>query len=243
MRLLLRYRTGDITHPNGDVDGTQVRTILSTLGWLPRDNEFAQEKLREVIARLPDGIQREIRHGDPVLIEPRTGLWGIVSAENHNQLRIRLIEDDLDTLKDVATTVVDEFPIAFHSQCSRDLGFDPEVAIRRFDSEIRIVVGRIEEYHTAGFWRFCRKLRRRESFLTILLVALTVAAVAGAAVMYKLTPHGDWEFWRGYLDRGGTAVLVAALTTVINLYFEFRNWRNDKRRINWGSSVDGDGSQ
>jgi hypothetical protein len=232
--LLLRYHTGDANHPDGDLPVDEVRRILGSLGWIPRQSTFADEKLEEIIGKMPDTIRDEVRAGTPVLITPRPGLWGIVSSETQNQLYIRLIDHDLDTLRSVADKVVAEFPFAFHQQTGRDLGFDPEVAIRRFDSEVRIVVGSIEDAHAAGYLRYAHNERPREYFLIATLVGLTVAFIAASIAIFLAYDDATWTYWRGYLDRGGTTFLTAALTTMVNLFFEYRNWRNDQRRVRWG---------
>jgi hypothetical protein len=236
VRLLLRFRTGNHDNPDDDVERAQVEKVLIRLGWLPRDGDFAKEKLDAVVLQMPNGIQAEIRAGDPLVFTPRPGQWGIVSSETHNELKVRLVNDDLDTLKSVATTVVDRLPDAFETVMGHKGEFDSEVAIRRFDSEIRIVVGQIEEYHALGFWRYSRTLRRGQAFVALTLVALTVLVMGASVPMYVLAPDGAWEYWRGYLDRGATALLTAALITLVNINFEFRHWRNEKQRINWGTS-------
>ncbi|WP_194906009.1 hypothetical protein [Catenulispora rubra] len=233
MRLLLRYHTGDAHYPDGDVAPDDVRKILGSLGWIPRQSTFADDKLEEIIGKMPDTIKDEIRAGTPVLITPRPGLWGIVSSETQNQLYIRLIDHDMETLRSVADKVVAEFPEAFERQTGRDLGFDPEVAIRRFDSEIRIVVGTIEDAHTTGFLNYARTERPREHFLVLALALLTSLSIAASVIIFAAHDETTWTYWRGYLDRGGTTFLTAALTTIVNLYFEYRNWRNDNRRVRW----------
>lgn len=236
MRLLLRYRTDDGQHPDGDITHQQVLKILRGLGWMPRENGFATTKLTEVLDMLPEPIRRQVTAGEPILIAPRPGLWGIVSSENEHQLFIRLVDHDLATLRSAADMVVDTFPPAFSRETGRDPEFDPEVAIRRFDSEVRIVVGEIEEKHTTGFWRYARKQRRREYLAGLLLSLMMVAVVVGSLAIFFFA-HGTDDYWRGYLDRVGTAFLTAALTIFINIVFEFRHWRNDKRRINWEDHV------
>jgi hypothetical protein len=233
MRLLLRYRTDDGQHPDSDVTPQQVRKIFGTLGWIPRESDFARQKLTEVIGKLPDTIRDEVIAGDPVLITPRPGLWGIVSSETEHQLYIRLIDHELTTLRSLADLVVDAFPRAFRQETGRDPGFDSEVAIRRFDSEVRLVVGKVEEQHTAGFWQYARMRRRREFLVALLLSFVVAACIGGSIVMFLFTPTVDGDYWRAYLDRTGTAFLAAVLTTLVNIVFDFRSWRDDKRRINW----------
>jgi len=233
MRLLLRYRTGDPEHPDGDVPPERIRSILSSLGWVPVDSANSKAKLDEVVERMPDTIRKQVQDGQPILIMPRPGLWGIVSGEVHNQLFIRIISEDMSTLHEVAGVIVERFPPAFQRDVGRDLGFDPEVAVRRFDSETRMTVGSVEEAHNAGFWRFARTERRREFVLATSLAAATLFLAGASIAIFLFTGNAGWDYARGYLDRIASAFVTATLTTVINLYFEFRRWRNDKRRVKW----------
>lgn len=233
MRLLLRYNTGNANHLDEDLTAEQVRKIFSSAGWIPKNSELAKNKLEKVLNDMPDTIRDEIMSGEPLAIMPLPGLWGIVSSETHNQLYIRLISNDFGELQRVADKVVDEFPGAFRRELDRNPGPDPQVAIRRFDSEIRIVVGTIVDHLTTGFWRYSRTQRRRESLVALSFLALTVLSIGLSALIFRFTNTANWDYWRGYLDRGGTAFFAASLTTLINLYFEYRNWRIEKRHVNW----------
>jgi hypothetical protein len=233
MRLLLQYKTADPKHPHTDVHPDDLRTMLGGLGWLPTDEYFAKDKLDAVIQRMPDTIRSQIAGANPILVTTRPGTWGIVSMENRNRIFVRLLHDDLATLRGEAEEVVTKFPEGFEAEFGRDLGFEPEVVIRRFDTEARMVAGEIQLLRNYGLWRYARELRRRELWTFLALAALTVVSVAGSLLMFATHVPANLDYYRGYLDRTGTALLTASLTTIVNLIFEYRAWRNLKVRIKW----------
>jgi len=110
------------------------------------------------------------------------------------------------------------------------------VVIRRFDSEERMVVGRVQRLRDYGFWKYLRRIRNRE-FLTIAtLSTLTfVTAIASIAVFLTLSSKSA-DYWRAYLDRGTTTFLTAALTILITMILEYRAWVNLKVSIQWNWS-------
>jgi hypothetical protein len=210
-----------------------VRNVLAGLGWLPTDHAFAQTKLKEIIERLPGTIRDEVAGAKPILITTRPGTWGVVSHEKHNRLHIRLLHSDLQTLREEAEEVVAKFPSAFEAEFNRDLGFEPEVVIRRFDSEERMVAGQVQDLRNYGFRRYLREVRKRERTTMLLLCALTALTVGGSILMFLLADNPTTSYWRGFLDRGGTTFLTAALTILIAMVLEYRAWTNTKIRIKW----------
>lgn len=236
MRLVLRYITGNSKHPHTDASGEGVRSVLAGLGWLPSDENFATSKLKEILDRLPTAIRDEVIRAHPVLITTRPGTWGVVSHENRNRLHIRLLHSDLQTLREEAEEVVAKFPAAFATEFNRDLGFEPEVVIRRFDSEERMVAGKVQPLHNYGFWRYLRTIRRRELATMTLLYCLTALTVCGSVAIFGLSNGEVATYWRGFLDRGGTTFLTAGLTILITMVLEYRAWTNTKIRIHWAWS-------
>lgn len=233
MRLLLRYITGDPKHPHTDVSNDGIRNVLSGLGWLLTDDEFAKKKLAECIQRMPETIRDQIAGANPILISTRPGTWGVVSHEQRNRVHIRLLHNDLQTLREEAEEVVAKFPAAFMAEFDRDLGFEPEVVIRRFDSEERMVAGAVQRIRDFGFWRYLRQERRREYLTISTLFLLTASTVTGSITMFFADTSLTADYWRGFLDRGATTFLTAALTILINMILEYRAWSNLRVRIKW----------
>lgn len=233
MRLLLRYITGDSKHPHTDASDEGVRSVLAGLGWLPTDHEFARTKLKEIIDRLPTPIRDQVAGANPILITTRPGTWGVVSHENRNRLHVRLLHSDLQTLREEAEEVVAKFPFAFAAEFNRDLGFEPEVVIRRFDSEERMVAGQIQDLRNYGFLRYLHHVRRRELATMLLLCSFTALTIGASILMFALADGPTPNYWRGFLDRGGTTFLTAALTILITMVLEYRAWTNTKIRIQW----------
>jgi hypothetical protein len=232
MRLLLRYVTGNPKHPHTDVSDDGVRNVLEGLGWMLTDADYSKTKLAEIIYRLPVTIRDQVAASNPVLTSTRPGTWGIVSHEKRNRLHVRLLHDDLQTLREEAEEVVANFPDAFEAEFDRDLGFEPEVVIRRFDSEERMVAGQVRRLHKYGFWRYLREERRRELLTMITLTLITVAALAGSIPLF-FASSATHDYWRGFLDRASTTFLTAVLTILINMILEYRTWSNSRVRIKW----------
>ncbi|WP_143116018.1 hypothetical protein [Lentzea xinjiangensis] len=207
--------------------------MLSELGWLPTDAGFAAAKLAEIIEHLPGTIRAQVAGAEPILISTRPGTWGIVSHENSRRLHIRLLHDDLQTLREEAEDVVRQFPEAFHVAFRRDLGFEADVVIRRFDSEERMVAGKVQDVRDYGFWRYLKRVRRREFLTMTTLFVLTSLSVASSVLIFSLWSSHAFDYWRGYLDRGATAFLTATLTILITMILEYRAWSNLRVRIKW----------
>jgi hypothetical protein len=143
------------------------------------------------------------------------------------------LHTDLQTVREEAEEVVSSFPDAFEAEFHHDLGFEPEVVIRRFDSEERMVAGRVQRIRNFGFWRYLHQERRREYLTMAIMTLLTLAAVVGSIVTFALTNTINGEYWRGFLDRGGSTLITAVLTLLINMILEYRAWTNERVRIKW----------
>ncbi|MEV6336230.1 hypothetical protein AB0M12_16085 [Nocardia vinacea] len=237
MRLLLEYKTGDAEHQHADVKDETVKRVLGGLGWLSTNEKFAETKLKELLGRLPDAIREQVTEANPILIGPRSGTWGVVSHEKANRIHIRLLHDDLQTLRQEADKVVAVFPPAFKIEFNRDLGFEPEVVIRRFDNEDRLVAGVVQQLNDYGFWKYMRKERHRELVTLASLSLLTVATLGASIPMSYFTSGVHADYWRGFLDRFGSTFFTAALTILITVIIEYRKWVNARIRIKWAFDV------
>lgn len=233
MRLLLQYRTGDPRHQHSDVSDEAIRRVLGGLGWLPSDYAFASTKLKEIIERMPTTIRSQVSGGNPILISTRPGTWGVVSQEQHNRVYIRLLHDDLRTLRGEAEEVVVRFPDAFRAEFDRDLGFEPEVVIRRFDSEERMVAGEVQNLRDYRFVKYLRHLRMRELLTVTVLSVLTLLGIGGSVLLFVSESSSAADYWRGFLDRAGTTFFTATLTVLITTFLDYRAWTNLKTRIKW----------
>ncbi len=57
-----------------------------------------------------------------------------------------------------------------------------------------------------------------------------------AALPYAWLPGADWTYLRGYLDRLASVIQTAAIIMVVNLVFEYRDWRSAKAVIDWSTA-------
>jgi hypothetical protein len=55
----------------------------------------------------------------------------------------------------------------------------------------------------------------------------------GSFAVYHFYHGVSWDYIRGYFDRGATALITAALTALVGLLFNFREWRNEGPNIKW----------
>jgi hypothetical protein len=60
-----------------------------------------------------------------------------------------------------------------------------------------------------------------------------VLSTVAALVLYLRFSGDGWAYIRGYLDRLSSAVQTATVIMVVNLIFEYRDWRGAKATIEW----------
>jgi hypothetical protein len=57
--------------------------------------------------------------------------------------------------------------------------------------------------------------------------------MVAALVLYSYSDGGYWAYVRGYLDRLSSAMQTATVIMVVNLVFEYRDWKDAKTIIEW----------
>jgi hypothetical protein len=220
-----------------DAGRDQVEATLRDLGWLPRqaaDSGFAERRRKEILDQLPESVREEIADTDPILVDVSTGLWGLASTERQRLLVLRLPHHSLDLLKHRCEQIVVDFPRAFAAATGRSCAFRREAEIQRFDSEELIARGRINLTRETTLLSYLRAQRPRERTLLVTMAALTAFTTVLSLAAFVSYPASDTaSYLRGYLDRGATVFFTACLTTLVNLAFEYRQWRSSTAVVQW----------
>jgi hypothetical protein len=221
----------------GELGRAQVEAVLAGMGWCPdhpADSDYIRTTRAGVLARLPDPVRAEIAAHDPVLITTFPHVWGLASFDRRHVLVLCLLGDDLEVVKQQCTQIAVHLPRAFaRLPAGSPCEFDPAVEIRRYDGNVLVTRGVISETGQVRFGRFLWAVRRRERVTLTVLTAVFAISAALSLVMYLHHPGADWVYARGYLDRMGGAAFIAALTTVVNLVFEYRDWKGSAAVIEW----------
>jgi hypothetical protein len=221
----------------GELDRAQVEAVLAGMGWCPDhpgDSEYLRGKMAGVLARLPESVRAEVAAQDPVLITTFPQVWGLASFDRRHVLVLCLLGDDLEVIKQQCTQIAVHLPRAFaRAPAGLPCEFDPHVEIRRYDGNVLLARGVISETGQVGFGRFLLAVRRRERITLTVLTAVFAISASLSLVMYLRYPGADWVYARGYLDRMGGAAFIAALTTFVNLVFEYRDWKGSAAIIEW----------
>lgn len=228
MRALLSCRTGP-------ADRTSVEHALATLGWCPDhpdDSAYLRERRAELTAKLPEPMRPELLKLDPVLITTFPNVWGFASFDRREALVLCLFGDDLAVLQQQCAHAVSVLPQAVERvgpghRCD----FDPHVEIRRFDENALIARGVISNTAHVRFTRYLWSTRRRER--VVLLALLGLCALSMGAALALWFAGEDWAYVRGYADRLSSAIQTAIVIMLINLIFEYQDWRHTRAVIVW----------
>jgi hypothetical protein len=111
--------------------------------------------------------------------------------------------------------------------------FDPHVEIRRYDGNALVARGVISDTSHVRFRRYVWTVRRRERVVLAALIGVCVLSILAALALYAWVPGAGWAYLRGYLDRLASAVQTAAIIMVVNLVFEYRDWKGARAVIEW----------
>jgi hypothetical protein len=221
----------------GPVERAAVERVLAAMGWCPdhpADSPYLRGRRAELMAKLPDAIRAELAACDPVLITTFPNVWGLASFDRRHVLLLCLFGDDLEVLKQQCVHAAAAFPGTFERVLSGErCEFDPHVEIRRFDGNALIARGVVSDTGRVRFRRFVWSVRRRERVVLLALAGLGVLSMAAALLLYLRFPTDNGAYVRGYLDRLSSAVQTAAVIMVVNLVFEYRDWKGATAVIEW----------
>jgi hypothetical protein len=221
----------------GAVERADVERVVAAMGWCPNHPDgspYLLGRRADLMARLPDEVREEIAACDPVPITTFPNVWGLASFDRRHALLLCLFSDDLELMKQQCVQTAVAFPRTFARVLDgRPCEFDPHVEIRRYDGNAVVARGRISDTGHIRFRQFVWTVRRRERIVLLMLTGVGVVSVLAALALYAWRPGEDWTYLRGYLDRLASAVQTAALIMVVNLVFEYRDWKGAKAVIDW----------
>jgi hypothetical protein len=221
----------------GSADRATVGHALAAMGWCPDhpdDSPYLRSRRAEIVAKLPDTVRAELVSRDPVLITTFPNVWGLASFDRRGVLLLCLFGDDLEALKQQCAHAATSFPPTFEQVVAgQRCEFDPHVEVRRFDGNALVARGAISSTRHVRFGKYVWSVRRRERVVLLALLCLCVLSTISAFVLYLRFGGGDWDYVRGYLDRLSSAVQTAAVIMVVNLVFEYRDWKGAKTVIEW----------
>jgi hypothetical protein len=221
----------------GPADRADVERALAAMGWCPDhpdDSPYLRGRRAEMVAKLPDSVRAELVMRDPVLITTFPNVWGLASFDRRDSLLLCLFSDDLEVLKQQCVHAAAAFPRAFERVAAgHRCEFDPHVEVRRFDGNALVARGAISSTGHIRFRSYMWSVRRRERVVLLALAGLCVLSTVTALVLYLRFAGADWAYVRGYLDRLSSAVQTATVIMVVNLVFEYRDWKGAKAIIEW----------
>ncbi|MEH0109010.1 hypothetical protein V6N00_04665 [Tersicoccus sp. MR15.9] len=237
MRAVLTLPTPGRTLTRDDT----VEALRST-SWLPHQGPETEAWRREQVERLkgnlPDAVQQQLALGESIFIQVDS-VEGLVSLEREEVVLIRLFgtTESIEAIKDAVNKVAGTLPRAFmhaFGETTTELRLDDEVVIRQAGDDRTLAKGVIATPNTLRFGRYVVTERPRERSLLVWLVVLAVliAVVSVSPVVLGWTGVA-WSEVKGYGGRIASALVMAILTTVINLVFEYRDWRNDRTEVQW----------
>ena len=227
--------------PDAEITRPDVIEALQPTSWLPRQDADTQDwrdaQVERLAELLPEQIRQQLLRAETVYIQVGTAVEGIVSLEKERTVVVRLFAttDDIESIKQAVTTVASRLPSAFTNHSGQaDLALENEVVIRQNQDGRTLAKGLIVTPHTLRFRSYLRTERPRERrLLSLLIWAMALSFAVSLVIAIQ-----DWgsltaDEFRGYGERVASALLVAALTTFVNLVFEYRDWRNVRTEVSW----------
>lgn len=242
MRALLTLPT-----PGRDLKLDQVRDALKQTTWLPRTNsqgnqDWVDQRVTALIEKFPPEVREQLLDADKAYIQVGFAVQGLVSLEREQTVIVRLLAtgEHSDAIKDAVAQVAKRLPLAFQATADMaDLALHDEIVVRQDNNGETVAKGKILTPHTAPFRQYIAKERPRERRVLKWLgwlLGITLVAEVGIAVAVGLGAiQSTWwlEEVHGYAGRLSSAFVVAILTTLINLRFEYRDWRSEETDVQW----------
>ena len=197
------------------------------------------EQVDRLIKDLPDKVATQLTAADVLYIQVGTSVEGLVSLEREQSVAVRLFEttDNIESIKAAVTTVASRLPVALQGvagETAQALALEDEVVIRQSQDGRTLAKGLIVTPHTLRFRSYLESERPRERRLLQWLGSGAVVCFAiGLFLALQAYDTVGARQVEGYAERICSALVVAFLTTVVNLVFEYRDWRNVRTEVQW----------
>lgn len=225
----------------GQLDSVELRKALEGSTWLPTaapDTPWTQSRIGSIIDEFPEGIRHQLLESEHVYVEVGLTVKGLASLERRNTVMIRLVDSagDIAAIKSAVESVAQYLPEALSNTTGNtNLALHKEIEIRQKNGDITVAKGEIVTPHILGFWRYLSAERRRELVLSRWLGLLLLAAFVASVALEWLHPIPlSWpDVTRGHVERLSSALAVAILTMLVNLRFEYRDWRSETTDVRW----------
>lgn len=242
MRALLTLPT-----PGRDLTLDQVRDALKETTWLPRTSNqdtqvWAEQRIAALIEKFPPEVREQLIGAEKAYIQVGFAVQGLVSLEREQTVIVRLLAtgEHSDAIKDAVAQVAKRLPLAFQATTEMGaLALDDEIVVRQDNDGETVAKGKILTPHTAPYRQYVTEERPREwrvlKWLGWLLGISLVVELSAAVVVGLHVLQSTWwlEEIHGYVGRLSSAFVVAILTTLINLRFEYRDWRSEETEVQW----------
>lgn len=238
--------------PGVSFDLDRLQFLLTPTGWLltAPEPQWQQTTLTTLLRQLPADVQAQLRDAERLLIQVDRSTWGIVSLERKQCVLVRLIQPDGDlaSMKRAAEAVAQRLPTALGG--SRDgvgskdgalstdgagsIDLTDTIWIRSNNTGETLAQGSVVSHRTLRFGAYLAQERRREARWLRYAVLLTVLFAAAGISIHLLGWTGAGAVQaQGYLERIASGLFVASLTLLVNLQFEYSDWRSPAAGVHW----------
>ncbi|WP_111508740.1 hypothetical protein [Mycobacterium kyogaense] len=224
-----------------ELDVVELREALAPTTWLPSadpDEPWMKARVDALVQEFPESLRVQLQQAGVIYIQVGLTVEGLVSLERHGAVMIRLVHDgnDVSAIKAAVHTLARHLPDALKAATGNDdLGLETDIEIRQRHGGIAVAKGEIITPHRLRFPKYVRTERPREFALVCVLAGLLAATFVTSLWLAHLHPISlSWpDVIRGHGERISSALVVALLTILINLLFEYRDWRSETTEVRW----------
>lgn len=223
------------------LDLNQLRAALAPTTWLPSadtNEPWMKARVEALVQEFPESLRTQLQQAGLIYIQVGLTVEGLVSLEREGAVMIRLVHDgdDVSSIKAAVDTLARHLPDALKAATGNaDLGLEKEIEIRQKQGGIAVAKGEIITPHNLRFVKYVRTERPREFTLFCVLFGLLLGTFSTSLWLARIHPILlSWpDVIRGHGDRISSALVVALLTILINLLFEYRDWRSETTEVRW----------
>lgn len=223
------------------LDLNQLRAALAPTTWLPSadtNEPWMKDRVEALVQEFPESLRTQLQQAGLIYIQVGLTVEGLVSLEREGAVMIRLVHDgdDVSSIKAAVDTLARHLPDALKAATGNaDLGLEKEIEIRQKQGGIAVAKGEIITPHNLRFVKYVRMERPREFTLVCVLFGLLLGTFSTSLWLARIHPILlSWpDVIRGHGDRISSALVVALLTILINLLFEYRDWRSETTEVRW----------